>query len=155
MTSTLSTTDLRQRIEQTARSFLFRFEETSTKNDASIINLDVTEDCTRHMLPASVNQTFQLPADFFFDNKTYQGAVANDIKVLKFKNNVLSNLVIDTEARLAAFTSIAEIHPVDGTEWYSAEQAWYLCFNDDGSKVTKVVEFCDKDVLVKMASASK
>lgn len=155
MTFTTSTTDLRQRIEQTARLFLFRFEESSAKNDASIINLDVTEGCTRHMLPASVNQTFQLPVDFFFDNKTYQGAVANDIKVLKFKNNVLSNLVIDTGARLAAFTSIAEIHPVDGTEWYSAEQAWYLYFNEDGSKINKVVEFCDKDALVKMANASK
>ncbi|PPJ49771.1 hypothetical protein CBER1_02856 [Cercospora berteroae] len=155
MASTPSTTDLRQRIVQTAQSFLSRFEESSTKNDASIINLDVTEDCTRYMLPASVNQAFQLPADFFFDNKTYQGAVSNDIKVLKFKNNILSNLVIDTEARLATFTSIAKIHPVDGTDFYPAEQAWYLYFNEDGSKVTKVVEFCDKNVLVKMASASR
>lgn len=107
------------------------------------------------MLPASVNQTFRLPKEFFFDNKTCQGAIVNDIKVLKFKNNVLSNLVIDTETRLAAFTFIVEFDPVDGTEWCPAEQAWYLYSNDDGSKVTKVVEFCDKDVLVKMASASK
>jgi hypothetical protein len=51
---------------------------------------------------------FSLPPAFAFDNTTFQATFAKDAKVLKFKNNVLSNLVIDTEARRAAFTSIKE-----------------------------------------------
>ncbi|KAF2847202.1 hypothetical protein T440DRAFT_471303 [Plenodomus tracheiphilus IPT5] len=153
MASAPSSTTLRTRIETTARAFLSAFEESGTQNNPSIINRGVTADCTRHLLPASVPKAFGLPTDFAFDNATYLGAFTKDLKVLKFKNNVISNLVIDTEARRASFTSNAEVH-VNGGESYSGEQAWFLYVNEDGSKVEKVVEFCDKDLLLKMASAS-
>ncbi|KAH7349152.1 hypothetical protein BKA66DRAFT_563482 [Pyrenochaeta sp. MPI-SDFR-AT-0127] len=153
MSSAPSSTNLRDRIESTARAFLSAFEDGGTQNDASIINRDVTADCTRHLLPASVPEAFGLPTDFFFDTIKFQETFAKDIKVLKFKNNIIANLVIDTEARRASFTSIAEVHANNG-ESYPAEQAWFLYFNEDGSKVKKVVEFCDKDVLLKMANTS-
>jgi hypothetical protein len=148
-----STSDLRQRIETTTRAFLSAFEEGSAQQDASIINRDVTADCTRLMHPASVPQAFGLPADFAFDTATFQAAFAKDIQVLRFENNVISNLVIDVEARSAAFTSVAKVRPNKGEE-YECEQAWFLCFNGDGSKVKKVVEFCDKDVILRMANSS-
>lgn len=153
MTSTSSSRTPRERIETTVRAFLSAFEEGSTQQNASLINRDVTADCMRTMLPASVPQAFGLPANFSFSTSQFQEAFAKDIKVLKFKNNIISNLVIDTEARRAAFTSIAEVHPHSG-EWYFCEQAWVLYFNEDGSKVNKVVEFCDKDVILKMANTT-
>ncbi|KAJ5471341.1 hypothetical protein N7530_008698 [Penicillium desertorum] len=85
--------------------------------------------------------------------KKYQEAFAKDITVLKFKNNILANLVIDTESRRAAFTSIADVHPISGDS-YQAELAWFLYFTEDGSKVKKVVEFCDKDVILRMANTA-
>lgn len=136
------------------RAFISAFEEGSSQQNASLINRDVTTDCTRTMLPASVPQAFGLPANFAFNTTQFQEAFAKDIKVLKFKNNVISNLVIDTEARRAAFTSNAEVHPNSG-EWYSCEQAWILYFNEDGSKVNKVIEFCDKDIIFKMANTTE
>lgn len=154
MASISSSKTLRERIEATARAFLSAFEEVGVQNDVSIINRDVTADCTRHLLPASVPLAFSLPEGFFFDNTKYHETVANDNKVLKFRNNTISNLIVDTEARRASFTSIAEVHPVSGEAWYSAEMAWFLYFNEDGSKITKVVEFGDKDVFLKMASES-
>ncbi|KAJ8062465.1 hypothetical protein OCU04_008998 [Sclerotinia nivalis] len=153
MASSPSSTNLRERIEATARAFLSAYEEGGAQDDASIINRDVTADCTRHLLPASVPQAFGLPTDFFFDTKTYQETFAKDIKLLKFRNNISANLVIDTEARRAAFTSIAAVHANSG-ESYPAELAWFLYFNEDGSKVKKVVEFCDKDVILKMANTA-
>jgi len=144
---------LRQRMEATARAFLCAYEEGSVQNDASIINHNVTADCTRYLLPASVPQAFGLPADFFFDTAKYQELFAKDIKVLKFKNSIMANLIIDTEARRAAFTSIAEVQANNG-EMYPAELAWFLYFNEDGSKVKKVVEFCDKDVILRMANTA-
>lgn len=148
-----STSDLRQRIETTTRAFLSAFGEGSAQQDASIINRDVTADCTRHMHPASVPQAFGMPADFVFDTSTFEAAFAKDIKVLRFENNIISNLIIDVEARSAAFTSIAKVRPVKG-ESYECEQAWFLYFIEDGTKVKKVVEFCDKDVILRMANAS-
>ncbi|KAJ5734778.1 hypothetical protein N7533_013181 [Penicillium manginii] len=153
MASSSSSMILRERIEATARAFLSAYEEGGAQNDASIINRDVTADCTRYLLPAAVPQAFGLPADFFFDTTNYQETFAKDIKVMKFRNNIMANLVIDTEARRAAFTSIAEVYPNSG-ESYSAELAWFLYFNEDGSKVKKVVEFCDKDVILKMANTT-
>lgn len=154
MASSTASTNLRERIEATARAFLSAYEEGAEQNDASIINRDVTEDCSRYLLPASVPQAFGLSPDFFFDTTKYQETFAKDIEVLKFRNNNISNLVIDAEARRAAFTSIADVHVVNSGESYPAELAWYLYFNDDGSKVQKVVEFCDKDVILKMANTS-
>lgn len=153
MDSIPSSTKLRESITTTARAFLSAFEEGAAKNDASIINRDVTADCTRSLLPASVPQAFGLPADFTFDTLGFQETFAKDIKVLKFRNSIIANLVIDTETRRASFTSIAEVHDKHGSS-YSCEQAWFLYFNQDGSKVTKVVEFCDKDVLLKMANTA-
>jgi len=153
MASTLPSSDLRQRIETTTRAFLSAFEEGSTLQDASLINRNVTATCTRHMLPASILSSFSLPPDFTFSPTAFQEVFAKDITVLKFANNELSNLVIDTEARRAAFTSKAEVRTRAG-EVYSAEQAWILSFTEDGSEIEKVVEFCDKDVVLRMASAS-
>ncbi|KAG7137837.1 hypothetical protein HYQ45_004891 [Verticillium longisporum] len=153
MASTSPSAVLRQRIEATVKSFLATFEDGSIQNDASIINRDVTDDCKRYILPAPLRQAFGLPDDFFFDNAKFEEAFARDIGVLKFRNNILSDLVIDTEARRAAITAIAEVHEKTG-EMYLSESAWFLYFNEDGSKVEKVTEFCDKDAIVRMAQAS-
>lgn len=140
-------------MKTTARAFLAAFEEGGDQDDPSLVNRDVTSDCTRHMLPASIYEAFGLPADFAFDTTQFQETFAKDLKVLKFKNNIMENLVIDTEARRVAFTSIAEVHPKAG-EWFVAEQAWIVYLNDDGSKVQRVIEFCDKDAIMKMTNAS-
>jgi hypothetical protein len=154
MSSTPSVSALRARIETTARALLSGYEEGSSQQDASIINRDVASDCRRFLLPASVPATFGLPADFYFDTVKYQETFANDIKRLAFKSNVMSNLVIDTETRRAAFTSVADVETRAG-EKYQAEMAWTLYFNKDGSKVEKVVEFCDKDVVLRMANTGE
>jgi hypothetical protein len=152
MALTPSTTNLRKQIEATARAFLSAFEEGAAQTDASIINRDVTADCTRHLIPASVPKAFGLAADSCFDTTSFQGLFANDIKVLSFKENIMSNLMIDTEARCAAFTTKADMCVRSSGETYPSEGAWFLYFNEDGSKVKKVVEFCEKDAIVKMAS---
>lgn len=154
MASSTSSADIRARMEATARDFLQAYEDGETHSDASIINRSVTPDCRRYLLPASVPRAFGLAPDFFFDTTTYKEAYGNDIQKLRFRKNVMANLVIDTEARRVAFTSSAEVQVKDGGETYPAELSWYLYFNQDGSKVEKVVEFCDKDVILKMASAS-
>ncbi|KAH7375867.1 hypothetical protein B0T11DRAFT_14280 [Plectosphaerella cucumerina] len=150
----MASSTLRQRIETTTRSFLATFEDGSAEGDAAVINRDVTPDCKRYLLPASVPRAFNLPEDFSFDTNAFQGAFEKDLQVLKFKSNVIFNLVIDTEALRAAFTSLAVVEVTATGETYPVEQSWYLYFTDDGSKVNKVIEFCDKDALLKMAAAS-
>ncbi|KAH7367652.1 hypothetical protein B0T11DRAFT_336989 [Plectosphaerella cucumerina] len=73
-----------------------------------------------------------------------QKAFEKDLTVVGFHDGIISNLVIDTETRRAAYTTITTIRTKVG-ESYTYEVAWTLYFNDDGSKVKKAVEFCDKD----------
>ena len=87
------------------------------------------------------------------DTTQYQELFAKGMKALKFTKNTMANLVIDTEARRASFTSFAEVHPRNA-EWYTSEQAWVLYFDEDGAKVKKVVEFCDKDTILKMSNST-
>jgi hypothetical protein len=49
--------------------------------------------------------------------------------------------------------SIADMHAFSG-ESYPAELTWFLYFNEDGSIVKKVVEFCVKDVILRMANTA-
>ncbi|USW54665.1 hypothetical protein Slin15195_G079840 [Septoria linicola] len=153
MTSKSSSQDLRARMEATARALISAFEEGGDHEDPSLVNRDVTPDCTRHLLPVSLLEAFGMPADYIFDNASFQATYARDLKALRFKNNVISHLVIDTETRMASFVAKAEICPLEG-DAYPYEQTWTLYFNDDGTKVKKVIEFCDKEGLLRMASAS-
>lgn len=143
---------LRSRIEATTHAFLSAYEEGSTHQTASLINRSVTPSCRRFLLPASVPAAFNLPPGFSFDTATYEQTFANDIARLAFTSNVMTNLVIDVEARRASFTSVAGVR-TRGGEAYEAETAWFLEFSESGERVTNVVEFCDKDVLLRMAGA--
>ncbi|GKT47483.1 uncharacterized protein ColSpa_07664 [Colletotrichum spaethianum] len=154
MATTPSSFDIRKSIKATAEAFLASYEDGAAQNDPAIINRNVTPDCTRHLLPSSVPGALGLPADFSIDNTTFQDVFAKDIQFLKFRNGVISNLVIDTEARRAAFTAVSEVAVVNSEESYPFECSFTLYFNEDGSRVRKVIEFLDKDGTVKMANTS-
>ncbi|KAI3540741.1 hypothetical protein CABS01_03143 [Colletotrichum abscissum] len=155
MATTPSSSDLRKVIEATAETFLASFEDGSVQNDPAIINRTLTPDCTRHILPSSVSEVLGLPANFSIDNVTFQKVFAKDIKALKFRNGIISNLVIDTEARRAAFTSIFDVVVVGSGEKFASEASFTLYFNENGSKITKVIEFLEKDSTVRMAGVHK
>ncbi|UQC81766.1 uncharacterized protein CLUP02_07252, partial [Colletotrichum lupini] len=75
-----------------------------------------------------------------------------DIAVFIVGATTTSNLVVDSEARKAALTSSSDIKFRDGSENLQLEFSWFFDFNEDGSKVTKVIEFCDKDSVMLMHS---
>ncbi|TQN64369.1 hypothetical protein CSHISOI_11052 [Colletotrichum shisoi] len=155
MATTHFSSDIRKSIKATVESFLAAYEEGAAHNDASIINRNVTADCTRHLFPSSVPKALGLPADFSIDNAAFQEVFAKDIKFLKFHNRVMSNLVIDSEERRAAFTGVSEVFVVNSGESYPFECSFVLYLTEDGSKIRKVVEFLDKDGMMKIATASK
>ncbi|KAF4951703.1 hypothetical protein FSARC_12854 [Fusarium sarcochroum] len=145
-----STNELRKAIEHTTRQFIDAYKEAGEKNDPSLINRDVDETCTREILPKSLLEFFGAPPDWASDNKAYEEATANDIKVGVVKQATISNLTIDTEAHKAAATTVAEMGLKDGGI-IILEHAWILDFNEDGSKIVKVVEFCDQDAVRRFA----
>ncbi|GJC87754.1 hypothetical protein ColLi_10592 [Colletotrichum liriopes] len=150
MTSNQSSTDLRKAIEATTKSFLAAYTDSADQHDPSLINRDVTSDCTRHLLPNTMLKAFGVPTDFSIDNASYLKNLVKDLRVCSVQNSVISNLVIDTEARKAALTSTSDIVYKEGSDSHPIEFSWFLDFNEDGSKVKKVIEFCDKDTVLVM-----
>ncbi|KAL2882137.1 hypothetical protein SGCOL_002399 [Colletotrichum sp. CLE4] len=142
----------RQKVEATMKSFFDAYTDGAKQNDPSIINRVVTPDCTRHLFPRSMTKAFGLPAEFALDTATYEAQFAKDIAVFTSESTTVSNLVIDSEARKAALTSTSDIVFKDGSESLQLEFSWFFDFNEDGSKVTKVIEFCDKDAVMLMHS---
>ncbi|KAK1963241.1 hypothetical protein LY78DRAFT_749202 [Colletotrichum sublineola] len=148
MASTQSSADLRKAIEVTTRSFLAAYTDAYDHNDPSLINRDVTADCTRHMLPSTMVKALGLPADISIPNEAYIQNITQNIRVYSVRDSVISDLLIDTEARKASFTSKSNIVYKEGWESHPIEFSWYLDFTEDGSKVKKVTEFCDKDTVL-------
>ncbi|EXF74828.1 hypothetical protein COL5a_000106 [Colletotrichum fioriniae] len=142
----------RQKVEATIKSFFEAYTDGEKQNDASIINREVTPDCTRQLLPRSMTKAFGIPGDFILDNAAYATQFAKDIAVFVVGATTVSNLVVDSEARKAALTSTSDIKFKDGSENLQLEFSWFFDFNEDGSKVTKVIEFCDKDSVMIMHS---
>lgn len=148
-----STKELRIAIEHTTRQFLGAYKDCGEANDPSIINRDVTEDCERHFLPTGVMALVGAPTVVKLNNAAYEAAVAQDMTKSVVTGTRISNLVIDTEACKAAATTVTDVKFHDG-EVVAMEHSWVLDFNDDGSKVRKVVEFCDMDGVRRMVEKS-
>ncbi|KAH7130959.1 hypothetical protein EDB81DRAFT_859620 [Dactylonectria macrodidyma] len=149
MTTSQTSADLKKVIEETPTAFILSYKDGAEQNDPAVINRNTTPDCTRHLLPVSLAVSLGAPADFVIDNAEYQRLFASDLKVGGVQKSVISNLIIDVEARKAAASTVSDMVFKDG-EVLVMEHSWFLDFTEDGSKVKKVVEFCDSDSVHKL-----
>ncbi|KAJ4111368.1 hypothetical protein NW768_011947 [Fusarium equiseti] len=151
---TTTSTDIRKTIEATINSFLSAYEDGREQNDTSLINRDVTADCTRQLLPASLCKALGAPELFLIPNDMYEQLYADDLTVGGVYNNVAKHLAIDTEARIAAVNSTCDFKFKDG-EVLTMEFSWTFYLNDDGSKINKVIEFADGAAVQYMAAKAQ
>ncbi|RMJ20025.1 hypothetical protein CDV36_000248 [Fusarium kuroshium] len=154
MASSQNSADLRKAIEETTRGFIAAYKDGAEENKPAIINRNVADGCTRHLLPASLLKALGAPPDFVIDNAEYERLFAQDLEVGGVQRSDISNLTIDVEARKAAATTVTDMVCKDG-ETIVMEHSWFLSFNGDGSKVTKVVEFCDAESVHRLMAKSK
>ncbi|KAF4340100.1 hypothetical protein FBEOM_5960 [Fusarium beomiforme] len=146
--------DLRKQIEVTVNSFLASYEDGRKANDPSVINRDVTPDCTRQLLPASLCKALGLPEEFLMTNDIYEKLFADDLSLGGIHNTVSQHLLIDVEARRAAVESSGDMIYHDG-EVLHLEFSWILYLNEDAKKISKVIEFADSNAVQKMAVIAK
>ncbi|KAF0644643.1 hypothetical protein FPSE5266_01891 [Fusarium pseudograminearum] len=154
MSANEANSNIRKNIEETVNSFLSSYEDGRVQNDTSIINRDVTPECTRQLLPASLLKALGAPESVVFSNDQYEKLYADDLAVGGVYNTVTKNLVIDAEARRAAVTSKSDFKYKDGDSLV-VEFSWTLNFNEDGTKIDKVIEFADADAVKRMAAKAQ
>lgn len=151
----MASADLRKAMEATAREFFDSYQTGAMQKDPSLINRSVTPDCKRYLLPKSMLRAQGIPLDFAFDNETYQSEFAKDLTIGSVHGHDVANMIVDVEARkLAATTTARVLFTVGERETLVLEFAWFFDFNEDGSKITRVVEFTDGDAVQKMAAVA-
>ncbi|KAF5625692.1 hypothetical protein F52700_9058 [Fusarium sp. NRRL 52700] len=132
------TTDIKSAIEAAVKSYLASFIDARAENNPSLVNRNVTSDCKRSMLPST------LGGGFTMTNDQYLQVFTEGLKVGGMHKNIISDLIIDVEARKAAVTTVAELTFNNGED-LKLDFSWFLHFNKDGDKICKIVEFVDSD----------
>jgi hypothetical protein len=123
--------DLRVAIEATTRQFFAAYR--------------------RFYRPISLCNWFGVPQDWSHDNEAYKAGITANLEHGSIKTCEVFNLTIDVDARRSAAMTVSKMVFKDGEELIM-EHAWALDLNDDGSKVVKVVEFCDQLATRRMVS---
>lgn len=149
----MASANLRKAMEATALEFFDSYRVGAIQNDPSVVNRSVTADCKRHLLPQSMLKAVGIPLDYAFDNDTYQAEFKKDLALGAAGEMDVANLVVDVENRKLAATTRAQIqYKVGDKEQLTVEFSWFFDFNEDGTKITKVVEFTDSNAVQKMVA---
>ncbi|KAF5624472.1 hypothetical protein F52700_9641 [Fusarium sp. NRRL 52700] len=146
--------DLQKQIETTVNSFLASYEDGRKARDPTLINRDVTPDCTRQLLPASLCKELGLPEEFLMPNDIYEKLYADDLSLGGIHNTVSKHLTIDVESRRAAVESSGDMIYHHG-ETLHLEFSWIFYLTGDGTKISRVIEFADSTAVLKMAAIAK
>ncbi|KAM0247160.1 hypothetical protein ACHAP5_004239 [Fusarium lateritium] len=154
MSTDQDTGEIRKRIEATIDSFLLAYEDGREANDPSIINRAVTSDCTRQLLPASLCTALGAPPELLMPNDMYEKLFADDLALGGVYNTATRHLVIDVEARRAAVSTTEEFKYHDG-DVIALEFAFTFYFNEDGTKISRVIEVADSNAVLKMAAKAR
>ncbi|KAJ4269879.1 hypothetical protein NW762_001548 [Fusarium torreyae] len=143
MTSSQENNELKERIEATVKSYITCFIDARAQNDTSLVNRNTAPDCTRQMLPSP------LRGGATMTNDDYEKVIAHGLQLGGMYGHNATDLVIDVGNRKVAVTTVANFVFKNGDK-VAMDFAWFLHLNDDGSKITKIVEFVDSDLFLKV-----
>jgi hypothetical protein len=133
---------LRQTIEQTMHKFLHAFVDVSNANDARLIPSMLDPSCTRLIRPTSLLTRLGAPVDFAFDVAMYEKTIAGGMTAFRSKSVEIADVVIDSIAKNAAASTVNVNQLTDGRE-FPLQFSWHVSFTEDGTKVTKIIQWCD------------
>ncbi|VUC31944.1 unnamed protein product [Clonostachys rosea] len=139
---TTSAEDLEHNIRATTREFLIAYFLASEKNDPRVFSATLTSDCRRYIGPPSFLAAMGLSEDFSFSNTEYEDLSRKDLEVWSITSYKFGNITVDVPNRRSAATSEYGGSLSDGTS-FSRNLAWFLDFDQDGSKITRIYQLND------------
>lgn len=134
--------DFRAVLQKTVNAFVDNNTQAVKKKDPSLFSAILTEDCVRTYRPQSfVNRYPQ----FFkpqITNDDYEAQMKVELQTMKDVSQKITRTVIDTTERAAVIWTEQTITIPDGSK-KSVEVIWDLSFTEDGSRVSRILEFVD------------
>ncbi|KAJ7641578.1 hypothetical protein FB45DRAFT_900545 [Roridomyces roridus] len=151
-----STSNIRTTIRDTIASFLAAYVAAIEQPDNAsvLLSRDLAPSCKRFIRPASVMKSLGIDTSNAEDNETYAARMQGEIPLLEtvHVNAIEESLVIDVEARKAAFRSEHWL-TLKGRAETMLEFSWFMDFDKDGGKIEKIVQVLDTAECAKYVDA--
>ncbi|CAF3453654.1 unnamed protein product [Fusarium graminearum] len=131
----MSSINTKQNIEATTKGYVSSFADAKAENNPQLVNRNTSPECLRSMLPSI------LGGGGTMNNEAYEVIFTKGLQAGGIESANITDLVIDVDARKAAVTAVADM--VFLGEKSSMDFSWFLHFNEEGTKIVKIVEFVD------------
>ncbi|OTB02043.1 hypothetical protein M426DRAFT_25056 [Hypoxylon sp. CI-4A] len=143
-----STEELRIAMETTLTTFLENYHIAVRDKNASLLSAVLSPDCTRHLKPSSFVDAYPFIKGAE-TNAEYKARMTPEIALMEETRAKILESAVDPANRTASaraehWTKIANREPT------TLEICWFLDFTDDGTKISRVVEFIDTAVATRM-----
>lgn len=142
MAASLSLSTINDSMEQATIAHITGYETSGKTNDANSISAHLAPDCRRTFASRAFIESSGMPPGTALTNEQYQTEWAKQMPIWTVMTTEISNLTIDAGRRTAAARVKSDGEFIDGTK-QQVEFAWFLDFNDDGTKITHIVQYVD------------
>ena len=162
MAASSSLSAISKSIEDRTREFVSGYETAGKMKNAKYVSIHLAPDCKRFLASRAFLEAVDLAPGAPHSNAEYQVKYEKQMSIWAVKSTKIFNLTIDPERKRAAARTVGYGQFIDG-EKHEMEFAYFLDFNDDGTHITKIVQYVDptesllfrtkaKELLEKMAA---
>jgi ketosteroid isomerase-like protein len=130
-------------VKATIEDFVRSHDDGVRMKDASQLLRTLTTDCTRSLRPASFLQEMGMPVDAVMSNEMFLAHFESLIAFMGSATTTLLDSVVDAPGRRAVIHITHHVNMADGENDATLENAIFLHFTEDGSKINKIVEYAD------------
>jgi hypothetical protein len=133
---------LYDKMAETSKAFVLSHLEAYLAQDTSILSRDLAPDAHRRVGPAVFEQEFRPNG---WTNAEYEETLAPKFRAFKGMKLEVNDVTVDTKKlRATVHSSHIWTQSTAGQLWdWPMEFIWILDLNQEGDKVTKILEFVD------------
>jgi len=129
-------------MRETIEVFFKGYIEATNTRDPSSVSTVLSPECMRALAPPSFLEAVGVPRDISISVEHYEAQYAKEIHVFSIRGYDIRNLTVDVPSRKCAAWTIYKGDISDGSD-LEMQITWFLDFNEDGTKITHIVEFVD------------
>jgi hypothetical protein len=141
-------------IESSTKAFFGDLDEAIRVKNTTILSRTLAPDCNRSLAPDSLIRTFGMPEGFSWTNEAYEQHMKPEVAIMEHATSEILFTAVDTQKRTSV-ARVAHHTKLRGKDAVRLEMVWFLDWNEDGSKVKKIVEFVDTAESIKIAQSMK
>lgn len=135
--------DIRSTIQQTINSFVENNTLAVKKKDTSLLSVALSEDCIRMYRPLSILRRYPQFFKAELKNADFEAQMKIELLTMEDASQNVTRTVIDADERKATIWSEQTVVTNNGQSVNTIEVVFDFDFTEDGTKITRIMEFID------------